>query len=103
MEIVLQVQNLTHIIYAQPTDNLTESIGIKRFSFPLHRYAGQTSNPIYLQKGKFYYMESIMKDDHQADHLEVGLKTPDGSFYKVVPSQFLWINLPLPPGRWDFI
>ncbi|XP_029196209.2 uncharacterized protein LOC114961608 [Acropora millepora] len=63
------------------------------------RYAGQTSNPIYLQKGKFYYMESIMKDDHQADHLEVGLKTPDGSFYNVVPSQFLWINLPLPPEQ----
>lgn len=44
-------------------------------------------------------MESIMKDDHQPDHLEVGLKTPDGTFYEVIPSQFLWIKLPLPPGR----
>ena len=31
-----------------------------------------------------------MKDDHQTDHLEVGLKTPDGTFYKVIPSAFLW-------------
>jgi len=30
-----------------------------------------------------------MKDDHQADHLEVGLQTPDGTFYKVIPSEFL--------------
>ena len=31
-----------------------------------------------------------MKDDHQWDHLEVALQTPDGKFYKVIPSQFLW-------------
>ena len=30
-----------------------------------------------------------MKDDHQEDHLEVGLQTPDGTFYKVIPSEFL--------------
>ena len=34
-------------------------------------------------------MEAIMKDDHQEDHLEVGLQTPDGTFYKVIPSEFL--------------
>ena len=31
-----------------------------------------------------------MKDDHQADHLEVAMQTPDGTFYKVIPSAFLW-------------
>ena len=31
-----------------------------------------------------------MKDDHQADHLEVAMQTPDGNFYKVIPSTFLW-------------
>ena len=31
-----------------------------------------------------------MKDDHQADHLEVAMQTPDGNFYKVIPSAFLW-------------
>ncbi|XP_074618702.1 uncharacterized protein LOC141877570 isoform X2 [Acropora palmata] len=54
------------------------------------RYATQRSLPIRLIKGKFYYMESIMKDDHQADHLEVAMQTPDGNFHKVIPSAFLW-------------
>lgn len=31
-----------------------------------------------------------MKDDHQWDHLEAALQTPDGQYYKVIPSQFLW-------------
>lgn len=33
-----------------------------------------------------------MKDDHQLDHLEAALETPDGTFYKVIPSQFLWTS-----------
>ena len=64
-----------------------------------HRYTNQKSLPIHLQKGKYYYLESIMKDDHQNDHLEVAVKTPDGKFYNVIPSQFLWTSLPLPYGR----
>jgi len=40
-----------------------------------------------------------MKDDHQNDHLEVGMQTPDGTFYNVIPSEFLWTTLPLSPGR----
>lgn len=56
----------------------------------IYRYTTQKSLPVYLMKGKQYYMEAIMKDDHQEDHLEVGLQTPDGQFYKVIPSMFLW-------------
>lgn len=38
-----------------------------------------------------------MKDDHQPDHLEVGLVTPDGTQYSYIPgSKFLWTILPLP-------
>ena len=44
-----------------------------------------------------------MKDDHQKDHLEVALQTPDGKFYQVIPSLFLWTALPLPAGRYTFI
>lgn len=33
-----------------------------------------------------------MKDDHQSDHLEAALETPDGTFYKVIPSSFLWTS-----------
>ena len=57
----------------------------------LHRrFLNQKSLPIRLIKGKYYYMEAIFKDDHQKDHLEVGLETPNGLFYKVIPSMFLW-------------
>lgn len=41
-----------------------------------------------------------MKDDHQNDHLEVALETPDGKNYTVIPSKFLWTTLPLSPGRY---
>ena len=34
-----------------------------------------------------------MKDDHQKDHLEVGLKTPSGKVFEVIPSEFLWTTL----------
>lgn len=52
-----------------------------------------------LKKGKYYYMEARMKDDHQDDHLEVAVETPDGTFYKVIPSEFLWTTKPQPPGN----
>lgn len=45
-----------------------------------------------------------MKDDHQDyDHLEAGLYTPDGQFYNVIPSKFLWTTLRTPPGMWSYI
>ena len=40
-----------------------------------------------------------MKDDHQADHLEVAMQTPEGTFYKVIPSAFLWTVYQRPYGR----
>ena len=40
-----------------------------------------------------------MKDDHQDDHLEVAVQTPDGKFYNVIPSEFLWTMLPVLNGR----
>ena len=65
----------------------------------LYRYSGQISLPISLEKGKYYYMETIMKDDHQNDHLEVGMQTPDGKNYTVIPSAFLRTSLPVPPSK----
>ena len=50
----------------------------------------QKSNAVYMKKGEYYYMEALMKDDHQVDHMEVGLKTPSGEVYKVIPQSFLW-------------
>lgn len=43
-----------------------------------------------------------MKDDHQNDHLEVAVETPDSTFYTVIPSKFLWTTLPLSPGKYLF-
>lgn len=68
------------------------------FPFGALRFTNQKSLPVYMKKDKFYYMEAVMKDDHQKDHLEAAVKTPDGQFYKVIPSKFLWTTLPPPPG-----
>lgn len=72
------------------------------FPFCALRFTNQKSLPVYMKKGKFYYMEAVMKDDHQKDHLEAAVKTPDGQFYKVIPSKFLWTTLPTPPGWYIF-
>lgn len=72
------------------------------FPFCALRFTNQKSLPVYMKKGKFYYMEAVMKDDHQEDHLEAAVKTPDGQFYKVIPSKFLWTTLPPPPGWYIF-
>lgn len=72
------------------------------FPFCALRFTNQKSLPVYMKKGKFYYMEAVMKDDHQEDHLEAAVKTPDGQFYKVIPSKFLWTTLPTPPGWYIF-
>lgn len=72
------------------------------FPFCALRFTNQKSLPVYMKKDKFYYMEAVMKDDHQKDHLEAAVKTPDGQFYKVIPSKFLWTTLPLPPGWYIF-
>ncbi|XP_066021495.1 uncharacterized protein [Pocillopora verrucosa] len=64
--------------------------GFPTGQYEYDRFLNQKSLPIRLIKGKYYYMEAIFKDDHQKDHLEVGLETPNGLFYKVIPSMFLW-------------
>ena len=65
----------------------------------LYRYLNQISLPVRLEKGKYYYMETRMKDDHQDDHLEVGMQAPDGTNYTVIPSAFLRTSLPVPPRK----
>ncbi|KAM7441095.1 hypothetical protein ABFA07_009818 [Porites harrisoni] len=71
--------------------------GFATYPFEFDRYENQISLPISLEKGKYYYMETLMKDDHQNDHLEVGMQTPEGKNYTVIPSAFLRTSLPVPP------
>ncbi|KAJ7334524.1 hypothetical protein OS493_014848 [Desmophyllum pertusum] len=74
--------------------------GFPALKYEYDRFTNQKSLPIYLMKGRYYYMEAIMKDDHQDyDHLEAGLYTPDGQFYNVIPSKFLWTTLRTPPAQ----
>ena len=67
------------------------------------RFRNQKSNTVYMKKGKYYYMEAIMKDDHQIDHLEVGLQTPSGKIFNVIPEQYLWTNRNVQKGRYTRI
>ena len=74
-------------------------MGTTLYVMNLCRYSDQKSLPIPLDKGKYYYMETIMKDDHQNDHLEVGMQAPNGTNYTVIPSTFLRTSLPVPPSK----
>lgn len=56
-----------------------------------------------MKKGKYYYMEALMKDDHQKDHLEVGLKTPSGKVFEVIPSEFLWTTLKQMKSQYTYL
>ncbi len=66
-----------------------------------NKYATQQSAPIYLEKGKRYYMEVLHKEGSGGDHIELGWQTPDGkiqqpmsSFY-FQPTQDINAALPL--------
>ena len=69
------------------------------FFWPIYRYESQASAQLYLTKGDYYYVETLFKEQHSNDHLEVALKAPDGKFYAPIPSQFLWTALPPPKSK----
>ncbi|XP_032227275.2 uncharacterized protein LOC5503106 isoform X2 [Nematostella vectensis] len=61
-----------------------------------NKYREQTSQAVYLDKGKYYYTEVLHKDQFLADHVNVKVKMPDGKEYDPIPKQFLWT---LPPPK----
>ena len=44
-----------------------------------NKYEQQRSSPIYLERGKYYYVEVLHKEDNGLDHVEVGWQLPDGT------------------------
>jgi len=49
-----------------------------------------------LEKGKYYYISALHKDQFLDDHLSVKVVTPDQRNFDPIPKQFLWT---LPPPR----
>ncbi|MFL5731484.1 MAG: PKD domain-containing protein, partial [Cytophagaceae bacterium] len=53
-------------------------------------YATQQSSPIYLEAGKYYYVEALTRKDRQFnDYLSVGWTIPDGRIDMPIPGQYL--------------
>ncbi|HOX04269.1 MAG TPA: PA14 domain-containing protein, partial [Candidatus Paceibacterota bacterium] len=65
-----------------------------------NKYASQQSAPIYLEKGKMYYLEVLHKEGTGGDHVELGWQTPDGKIYQPMSSFYFHpaqdINAALP-------
>lgn len=56
------------------------------------KYASQTSDPITLQSGQYYYMELKMKENSSADHFAIHWRTPWASNdnWKIIPSAYFY-------------
>ena len=53
----------------------------------------QSSHPIRMEMGRFYFMESFMKEGTGGDNLSIGVRFPDGK-----PELPIFNNLYLIPG-----
>ena len=58
----------------------------------------QTSRPIKLEQGNFYFMESFMKEGTGGDNLSIGVRFPDGK-----TEMPIFNNLYLIPGKTSII
>jgi len=59
----------------------------------LRRYDEQKSFPVLLEKGKYYYMEALMKEKFNADVLDVAVQTPDNKMHIPITSEYLWTDV----------
>ena len=58
----------------------------------------QQSSPIYLEVGKYYYVEVLMKEGTGGDHLEVRWQLPDGTIEEPIPAwRFIPVTVPISP------
>lgn len=59
------------------------------------KYPEQKSANIYLEAGKSYYIEALMKEGLVADHLSIGMTLPDGTLERpIAASRMDPMNLP---------
>ena len=63
------------------------------FISPRHR--SQTATPVYLRKGRVYFLEALMVDAGGPDHLTIGVRLPNGRMQRPVSSRDIYR---IPPG-----
>ena len=61
----------------------------------LLRDPSQTSSPVQMERGKFYYMEALLKQGIGGDHIAVGVELPSGTLQRPISQEDIYIR---PPG-----
>src|SRR5690606_9198947 len=56
-----------------------------------NKYASQKSGAIYLEEGKYYFMQALMKEEGGGDHLSVGWQLPDGTLQQPMPADQFYL------------
>lgn len=51
-----------------------------------NKYTSQKSGGIYLEEGKYYYVEALMKEEGGGDNLAVGWQLPNGTIQQPMPA-----------------
>lgn len=59
-----------------------------------YKFPEQQSEPIYLEEGKRYYIEAVMKEGLGSDHLSVGWKRPSGTEELPMSAEYMSPYLP---------
>ncbi|KAK3730039.1 hypothetical protein QZH41_009551, partial [Actinostola sp. cb2023] len=57
------------------------------------KYDTQKSYPVNLEKGKYYYIETLMKEFYGSDHISVAVTMPNGQFITPISHEYLWTAL----------
>ncbi|XP_048587710.1 uncharacterized protein LOC116610679 [Nematostella vectensis] len=72
--------------------SLIAQVADRHFTAPgeYDKYPEQQSWPVPLEKGKYYFIETLMKELFDTDHLSVAFKGPDGTFHAPIGSEYLW-------------
>ncbi|XP_031556093.1 uncharacterized protein LOC116292886 [Actinia tenebrosa] len=75
--------------------SLIATVREERFTKPRQydKYIEQRSWPVQLHKGHYYYIETLMKEFYDKDHLSVAVQTPK-KFVAPITADYLWTALP---------
>jgi hypothetical protein len=55
-----------------------------------HKFSEQKSQPVYLEKGKFYYIMALTKEGYGGDNLAVRWQWPDGTIDEPISAEHLF-------------
>ena len=61
--------------------------------FSINRYRNQKSEPQYLEEGKLYYMQCLLKEIKSLNHMAVGMRTPSGMEDKPISPEHFTLNV----------